>query len=204
MKITLVRHGESTGNAGIPAHDLALLELTDRGWKQARDVAKSWAEFPTLIVTSPYLRAHQTAQPTIERFPGVPVEAWQIQEFTYLEPSRWNGTLGIERRPHIEAYWRTADPNYQDGAGAESFATLLRRSEAALAKLKDMPSDSTIIVFSHGQFIQAIRHMVMFPAWGDKQKMEYFWSFSKRSPVLNCQKIYVEFDSKNWRLSQTD
>ena len=36
-----------------------------------------------------YLRTQQTAQPTIERFPEVPVAVWPIQEFTYLEPSRW-------------------------------------------------------------------------------------------------------------------
>jgi broad specificity phosphatase PhoE len=159
MKTTFIRHGESTGNAGIRAHNLALLDLTDKGRQQARDVAASWAEIPTLIVTSPYLRAQQTAQPTIERFPGVPVEVWPIQEFTYLEPNRWNGTLSVQRRPHIEAYWQTAGPEYQDGPGAESFASLLRRAEIALAKLEGMALDASVFAFSHGQFIQAV------PGW---------------------------------------
>jgi 2,3-bisphosphoglycerate-dependent phosphoglycerate mutase len=30
MRATFIRHGESTGNAGIPCNDLALLELTER------------------------------------------------------------------------------------------------------------------------------------------------------------------------------
>jgi broad specificity phosphatase PhoE len=84
MRATFIRHGQSTGNAGIPCHDLALLELTELGWRQSREVAASWTETPDLIVTSPYLRTQQTAAATIERFPNVPVEVWPIQEFTYL------------------------------------------------------------------------------------------------------------------------
>lgn len=58
-------------------------------------------EPPTLIVTSPYLLTRQTAGVTIQRFPDVPVEVWSIDEFTYLQPSRWDGTRGSERMPHL-------------------------------------------------------------------------------------------------------
>ncbi len=44
----------STGNAGVPCHDLATVELTERGQEQAREVAASWTQAPALIVTSPY------------------------------------------------------------------------------------------------------------------------------------------------------
>ena len=80
--------GESTGNAGVPCHDLATIELTERGHEQARAVAASWPEAPALIVTSPYTRTRQTAAPTIARFPDPPVEVWPIEEFTYLQPAR--------------------------------------------------------------------------------------------------------------------
>ena len=36
MRAIFIRHGESTGNAGIPCHDLATIELTERGHEQAR------------------------------------------------------------------------------------------------------------------------------------------------------------------------
>ncbi len=68
MKATFVRHRQSTGNAGMPCNDLALLSLTELGWQQARNAAANWIETPDLIVTSPYLRTQQTAAPTIERF----------------------------------------------------------------------------------------------------------------------------------------
>jgi broad specificity phosphatase PhoE len=200
MRATFIRHGESTGNAGIPCHDLALLELTEKGWRQAREVAASWTAAPDLIVTSPYLRTQQTAKPTIERFPEVPVVVWPIQEFTYLEPSRWNGTLSVERKPHIEAYWKTANPEFCDGPGAESFSNLLRRAESAVSQLEAMPADACVLAFSHGQFLQAVRHVLRFAEWTDRQKMEHFWPFDKRSPVLNSQRIEAEFDPTGWRI----
>jgi len=56
MCAIFIRHEQSTGNAGIPCHDLTLLELTELGLQQIREVAASWTETPDLIVTSPYLR----------------------------------------------------------------------------------------------------------------------------------------------------
>ena len=139
MRAVFVRHGQSTGNAGPPCHDLASIELTELGWAQARQVAADWEERPSLIVTSPYLRTQQTAVPTIERFPNVPVEVWPIKEFTYLQPYRWNGTRSAERMSHLERYWTEADPAYCDGEGAKSFGTLLRRAEVTLARLTEQP-----------------------------------------------------------------
>ena len=74
MRAVFIRHGQSTGNAGLPCHDLARIELTELGWQQARSAAASWTETPSLIVTSPFLRTEQTATPTVARFPNVPVE----------------------------------------------------------------------------------------------------------------------------------
>jgi phosphohistidine phosphatase SixA len=68
VRAIFIRHGESTGNAGVPCHDLATIELTERGHEQARAVAASWTEAPALIVTSPYTRTRQTAAPTIARW----------------------------------------------------------------------------------------------------------------------------------------
>jgi broad specificity phosphatase PhoE len=182
MRAIFIRHGQSTGNAGIPCHDLALLELTDLGWQQAREVAASWTETPDLIVTSPYLRTQQTAAATIQRFPDVPVEVWPIQEFTYLQPSRWNGTLSSERMPYLERYWSEADPEFCDGEGAESFATLLDRARATLHRLAALPTESLVYVFSHGQFIQAVRSLILDSELTDREKMRKFWG--KGTPAI--------------------
>ena len=160
MRAVFIRHGQSTGNAGLPCDDLSQIELTELGWEQAKSVAGDWNERPSLIVTSPYRRTEQTASPTIDRFPDVPVETWPIQEFTYLQPSRWNGTRSTERLPYIERYWQEADPAYCDGEGAESFRSLLGRAGSALERLQEEPDDALVYVFSHGQFIQAVKALV--------------------------------------------
>jgi broad specificity phosphatase PhoE len=197
MRAIFIRHGQSTGNAGIPSEDLALLKLTEQGCQQSRDVAVSWTERPDLIVTSPYLRAQQTAVPTIERFPDAPVEVWPIQEFTYLQPSRWNGTLSSERMPYIERYWTEADPEFCDGEGAESFSTLLKRGEDALQRLASLPTDTLVYVFSHGQFIQAVRWLVVDSKLSDREKMRKFWG--KGSPAIaNAERIELRFIDGNW------
>lgn len=199
MRAVFIRHGHSTANAGVPSENLALIELTELGRRQAGDVAAAWTECPSLIVTSPYVRTRQTAEPTIKRFPDVPVRIWPIQEFTYLEPSRWNGTLSEERMPHIVRYWEQADPEYCDGADAESFATLLRRAEVALERLEKLPKDALVYVFSHGQFIQAARSLVTESELSNREKMRRFWTKGKPPVIDNGQLVWLEFNSAGWR-----
>lgn len=199
MRVVFIRHGQSTGNAGLPSSDLATIELTDLGWQQARAVAAGWAEAPTLLVTSPFLRTQQMAAPTIERFPGVPVEVWPVEEFTYLQPARWNGTRSAGRAPHLVRYWGQADPAYCDGAGAESFGTLLRRAEAALSRLAALPADSLVYVFSHGQFIQAVRAVVTEAALDDRGKMLNFWRQGAPPAIGNAERVGFRLVGGQWQ-----
>jgi broad specificity phosphatase PhoE len=202
MRAIFVRHGQSTGNAGMPCHDLATIELTEKGWNQARQVATDWVETPSLIVTSPFLRTQQTAAPTIEHFPDVPVEVWPIEEFTYLQPSRWNGTLAADRAPHLVRYWGEADPAYCDGEGAESFGTLLRRAEAALERLAALPSPGPVYVFSHGQFIQAARAVVTESEFDDRGKMLRFWRKGEPPAIRNAALVQLDLSETGWRYEQ--
>jgi len=204
MRAYFIRHGQSTGDVGIPCEDLSLMELTEKGWQQAREVATNWTQTPDLIVTSAYLHARQTAQPTIERFPGVLVEVWPIQEFTYLEPSRWNRTLSAERKPHIEAYWKAANPEFCDGPGAESFGTLLRRAEDALKRLLQLPEDRQVLIFSHGQFIQAVRMVILHPGATDRQRMEHFWGEDGLPAVQNAELVSLIWEADTWRHKMPD
>src|SRR3546814_10857097 len=124
---------------------------------------------------------------SIARFPGVPVEVWPIEEFTYLQPARCNGTRSAERMPHLERYWSAADPDYCDGEGAESFRALLGRCEAALARLAAMPPASLVYVFGHGQFIQAARTIVADADLDERAKMRAFWRKHGRAHVSPCR-----------------
>ncbi len=197
-----VRHGQSTGNMGIPSDDLAEIELTEIGQRQSRELAASWTDAPSLIVISPYRRTQQTAAATIARFSDVPVEVWPIEEFTYLEPSRWNGTRSVERMPYLERYWSALDPEYCDGPGAESFATLIRRAEGALERLASLPTQSIVLLFSHGQFIQAIRAVVAAPGTDDQGKMRGFWRKGEAPTIRNAQCVTLHHSFGCWALEQ--
>lgn len=198
MRVIFVRHGESTGNVGIPSFDLSQMALTALGQTQAQEVAASWREAPTLIAMSSYLRAQQTAQPTMDRYPAVPVDTLPMEEFTYLEPSRWNGTSRDQRLPFIEAYWQRGDPAYCDGPGAENFERLLGRVDDTLTRLASQPLDALVYAFSHGQFMQALRMVLLFPQWTPRQRMANFWPFNIQNPILNADKLEVHYRNGIW------
>lgn len=198
MRAIFIRHGESTANAGLASVDVASIALTERGAGQAGQLAREWTETPSLIVTSPFQRTRQTAAPTIARFPGVPVETWDIAEFTYLQPARWNGTAAADRRPHVERYWTAANPDYSDGEGAESFAGFLRRVETALARLAALPLGSLAYVFGHGQFIQAARAIVTAPDLDDAAQMRAFWRDGAPPLVANAERVGFHWQGDSW------
>lgn len=199
LTVMFVRHGESAANAGNATSDPALIPLTDRGCAQAGAVAESFDQTPSLIVTSPYERAADTAKPTIQRFPGVPVEVWPVEEFTYLSPSRCANTTAADRKPWVDSYWISADPEYVDGPGNESFAGLIERARECLRRLHGM--SGTVAVFGHGQFIQAVRWLIAeSPERIDGEAMRAFRRYDLGNMITNCQAVTIEHDSQRWLL----
>lgn len=164
--VRLIRHGESSANAGHPTDDPCLIDLTDLGRQQAMDIAASFKEPPDLIIHSPMRRAVMTAMPSMQRFPGVPVMEMDIQEFTYLDPVRCKGTTAAERRLWVEAYWKAGDiESYDDGFDAldalagkapscESFIDFTGRvNRFARALTEELEGYQRIAVFGHGQHL---------------------------------------------------
>lgn len=156
-RVWLVRHGESTTNAGLPTVDPNGIGLTDRGVRQAGVVADAVPYEPALIVVSAFPRAQQTAEPTIRRFPATPQEIWEVHEFTYLGSLHGLALSDQERAPYARTYWQAANPYFVDRPerGCESFAGVLDRADRLLARLRLAP-DGLILVFTHGMFIRAV------------------------------------------------
>lgn len=157
--VRLVRHGESAANAGAATLDHASIPLTEKGIEQAKRVAESVGRAPDLIVTSPFSRARASADATISIFPDAPFETWQIEEFTYLDPTRCMNTTVGQRKVWVEQYWANADPSYIDGEGAESFLKFVGRARSFLDLLATHPAQD-ILVFSHGQFLNAVGWLI--------------------------------------------
>ncbi len=196
----LIRHGQSAANVGLWKGDFAEIPLTELGWEQARSLAARWDFVPGRIVMSPFLRARQTAEPTIARFPDVPVETWPIHEFTYWDMANWDGSMPELELEEVERFWRVADPVHRKGGTAESFGELLVRARETLLRLQRMEADRPVLLFTHGHFMQALRHDLNYPGWSDEQKMGTFREVDEAFKVLNTERMTLKFDGKGWRL----
>lgn len=197
LTVRFVRHGESAANAGNASSDPALIPLTECGLAQARTVAESFDVAPNLIVMSPFERAQDTALPTIKRFPGVPVEVWPCEEFTYLSPARCADTTAAERKPWVDSYWNSADPDFEDGPGTESFTHLIQRARSVLRRLHEMTG--TVVIFGHGQFMQAARWLVVAsPERINSDAMRSFRLFDRANSINNCDTLIFIHDGQRW------
>ena len=154
-ELWLIRHGESTANAGMLAPADHEIPLTARGHQQARQVADELTSAPDLIVRSPYLRAQQTAQPTMDRFPEVSCEDWPVQEFTYLGRELRPRMTTLERNLRVWRYWRRRDPDFVGGRGAESFTQFFARVEQLWLEWQRRDEARTL-VFSHCMFMYGL------------------------------------------------
>ncbi|PWE38071.1 histidine phosphatase family protein [Pseudomonas prosekii] len=201
--VRLVRHGESAANAGQASLNHATIPLTSKGVEQAHLVAESFGHAPSLIVASPFCRAHATAMETVAVFPATPFETWPIHEFTYLEPARCANTTVAQRRDWVEAYWAKADPAFTDGEGAESFLDFISRAQCFLDRLAEHPAQD-IAAFSHGQFINAVAWLIECkPQKIDGQAMAEWREYEITNHVPNCSGYTLSKspDDADWTLS---
>ena len=195
-----IRHGESVANAGGITAEPAGIPLTALGRKQALAIAHGFEAAPDLIITSPYLRARDTAAPTVKRFPDVPFEVWPVQEFSSLALARCLDTTAFQRRPWVEEHWSHADPARIDGPGAEGYAELVDRVRAALARLSGLSARS-VVVFSHGQFLKAVHwEIVRRSPPITPETMSAFRASHLTAPIANAEGFTARWDGESWRI----
>jgi broad specificity phosphatase PhoE len=200
LTVRFIRHGESASNAGAATRDTASTPLTALGREQAVAVRDSFIAAPELIVTSPFLRARQTAEATQWRFPEVPVEVWPVEEFTFLAPERYASTTVGQREPWALAYWQAANPFSVDGPGAESFAGLVERVHTALDRLTALPAGE-VALFSHSQFMRTAHwHIECAPAVIDSPAMRAYSAFATAHPIENGGGFSVVWDGRAWAI----
>ena len=184
-EVWFIRHSESVANAGGRTKEAPAYPLSELGFRQAEQLAAALRTEPDLIVVSPYVRARQTAEPVIRRFPNACVEEWPVQEVQYLDPALCVDTTQEERRALSEAYWQRSDPHYA-APGAESFVEFSTRVSDAIGRAVRR-EERRIFVFCHGQVMQAIAWLALSrPAVIDAAAMRRFYNFMHGIPVPNC------------------
>lgn len=185
-KIYLVRHGQSTANAGGEAQPNAEIELTALGHQQAYEAAQ-WLE-QTLgqdiksVNVSSYIRTQQTAQPLVDRLNSKhklnikPQLIEGLQEFDLLGFKRLKGASFEQRMALTDAYWQSSDPAVPYAEDAESFRDFYQRIPKVLRQFEQFEPGNHV-VYTHGYWISMlIWYLLGLPA-DDSQQVVKFRQF---------------------------
>jgi 2,3-bisphosphoglycerate-dependent phosphoglycerate mutase len=159
FRITLLRHGESKGNAEGVYQGRAEFDLTEKGRAQARSLAAYWLRESTdfeKIISSPQSRARQTAEILAEMLS------------TQLEfDDQWkeidNGVLAGKTLP--EAAQKHPFPDFMSpfdpiGDSGESNWDLYLRAGTVVQDLVHRPPGSYLVV-SHGGFLNRVIYVIL-------------------------------------------
>lgn len=199
LTIWFIRHAQSQANAGEKTVEPASIALTPIGREQAAHVAVAFKQAPDLVIISPYLRAQQTAEYLLQRYPDVRREIWPVHEFTYLALERCRDTTVQERLPMAEEFWKRNDPVYKDGDGAESFADFMGRAATTWKRLKSEKCLRDVVIFTHAQFIKAAIWYWLYAgehltAKGMRRFRHFLYSF----PITNGAIVRARLDPAFW------
>ena len=201
-RIFIVRHAESAANAGGRTADPATIPITEIGARQAQQVANIISARPAVVVVSRYLRTVQTATPLLKRYPGVPVESWPVEEFTYLDIAACAGTTYAEREDLRDAYWGRCDPLWADGPCCESFTDFIIRVRSFERELGVRNADETVVVFTHGLIMQALLWLQQHSSENsNRAAMKDFDGFRRSVLVPNCAILRAAKNGGRIRLS---
>lgn len=204
IEVWWIRHGESDSNVGMRTVSAASPQLTERGWLEAQRVPEAFDGAPDLLVTSPFIRTHQTASPLLEKYPHVAREEWPIQEFSELSFAKRHNTIPQERAPHIRDYWENLEPEYNDGEGAESFADLVGRVDEALRRMDALEVGFTAI-FSHGLYMRVLLWRMLTGAQPvNARAMRQYRAFHQGTWISNCAIVRMQKLAGRWYISPPD
>ena len=197
-RLVLVRHGESLGNVaarraqqlGHPRLDLewrdADVPLSDVGREQAaavgRFVAREKRTAPTVVVSSPFRRALDTAQIVLAAG-RLDAEAATDERLRERELGVFDGLTGqgireafpeeAERRTHLGKF-------YYRPPGGESWCDVALRVRSALVSLRAEYGTERLWVFSHQAVIMSFRLVL------ERLDEEKVLTIDSDTPVPNC------------------
>ena len=148
MRLVLVRHGESVGNAQRLLQGRTDFPLSERGREQSRRLAHRLRDAPLVaIYSSPLARARQTADALSEET-GLPVvELPDLQEYDFGELT---GIALDELRLRINPAQRYLQGDFPSIPGEEGREAFRQRVCGALWGLAEHHKGDTVAVVCHG------------------------------------------------------
>jgi broad specificity phosphatase PhoE len=152
VKLLLIRHAESVGNAERRLQGQGDFPLSHRGILQAERLAQFLAadELPTALYTSPLLRTKQTAD-RISAICSCPVQLLpQVREYDFGEASGLTWTEIADRYPDLIAAVRARTPDYPKYPGEEGREHFRARvCDAVLSVVAENASVDRVAIVTH-------------------------------------------------------
>jgi broad specificity phosphatase PhoE len=179
-RLYIVRHGESAGNVARAmaekaghleielAHRDMDVPLSPRGVEQADALGRWFAKLPpaarpTVVMTSPYVRAVQTAarvqaaSPTMTIKPVVD-ERLREKEFGALERLTRAGIAA--RLPHEDEQFRRLGKFYYRPPGGESWCDVILRLRSVLHHLQIRHQGASVLIVAHQVTVLCLRYLL--------------------------------------------
>ena len=198
----IVRHGQSAGNvasdaaheAGLPMIDIAQRDvdvpLSALGEEQAAALGRWFSalpadERPTVVLSSPYVRALRTAE-LIRQAGGLAEEGIDIEaderlrekEFGILDRLTRHGVA--ERFPEQAEFRRLLGKFYHRPPGGESWCDVILRLRSALDTLSLHHGDDRVLIVCHQVVVLCLRYLL------ECMSEEQILAIDAEEEVANC------------------
>lgn len=206
----IVRHGESAGNvarnaavkAGQPMIDLGSrdvdVQLSDLGKQQAQALGNWFAalpaeERPNVILTSPYLRARDTADLIVETA-GLPKDSYSLvvderlreKEFGILD--RLTGVGIRERHPEQAEFRRLLGKFYHRPPGGESWCDVILRLRSAVEMISREYCGQRVLIVGHSVVVLCLRYLL------EHMTEDEILAIDRAEEVANCSVTLYRHD----------
>src|SRR5919199_372745 len=206
----IVRHGESAGNvardeaeaAGLPVINIATRDvdvpLSPLGERQAAALGRWFGkltddERPTVVLSSPYVRARETVWRAVEAA-GI-----EMEEITFVTDERLRekefGILdrltrvGVEQKYPEQAAARSAlGKFYFRPPGGESWCDVILRLRSVIGSITRDYRRERVLIVSHQVVVNCFRYLL------ERMTEEQILAIDRAEEIANCAITSYEFD----------
>ena len=209
-RLWLVRHGQSQGNvardaahqAGLSIIDLDVRDvdvpLSDLGHAQAEAAGRWFAglpesERPEVLLSSPYVRARQTAEAICNAGglaggakPTIIDERLREREFGIFDGLTTRGIR--EQFPTEAAHRAKMGKFYHRPPGGESWADVILRLRSVLNTINLHYADGRVLVVCHQVVVLCMRYIL------DELTEGQILAIDKQAEILNCGICAYDFE----------
>ena len=217
-RLWIVRHGQSQGNlarAAAEESDAHVINLDIRdvdvplsalGFAQATAAGLWFAALPDdqrpeVLLSSPYLRARQTAEAICAAGglgggakPTVLDERLREREFGVFDGLT---PLGIaEKFPEEAAHRAKLGKFYHRAPGGESWADVILRLRSALNTINLQYAGKRVLVVGHQVVVMCLRYIL------EELTEEQLMALNRQGEVLNCGISAFDFDTNDRRFGK--